>query len=278
MVLVDFSQTMLSTWLCMPNSKTMNEDLFRHMVINNLLSYQKRFGEDYGEMIVCCDDRHYWRKDIFKYYKASRKKDRAKSKLDWNEIFSVLNKVRDEIKDNLQWKVITVNNAEADDIIATFCQAFDEPHIIISSDKDFAQLQSIPNIAQYRPAEKRFWITEDPKNYLFEHIIRGDIGDGIPNIRSHDSILIEENTRQKPITKGFLESIKKDKNYIKDSGLEEQWNRNNALINLFEIPKKVIDSVVNQYHEYELNQFDSIESYLDKYKLSRLKDRIEEFV
>lgn len=282
MVLIDFSQTMLSTWLSIPNSDKMNEELFRHMVISNLLSYKKKFEDEYGEMVICCDDRHYWRKQLFPQYKANRKKDREASSLDWNEIFTTLNKVRDEIKEFLPWVVLHIESAEADDLIATMILGHaNDKHVIISSDKDFAQLQIIPNVDQYSPRTHEFINIDDPEGYLVMHILRGDMGDGIPNVRSSDNALVD-NIRQKPITKKLIEEVtevcRKDpeKKVLKMHDIWEGWKRNEQLISLFMLPSSIKAATLVQYNN--ANPPSDVQAYLDKYKLERLKKRIGDFI
>ena len=96
------------------------EDLVRHMVLNSLRGYKTRFGEKYGQLVLCCDDKQYWRRDIFPYYKANRKKDRKASGYDWHAIFDTIRLVKEEIKENFPYKVIQVDHAEADDIFTVF--------------------------------------------------------------------------------------------------------------------------------------------------------------
>ena len=149
----------------------------------------------------------------FPYYKGTRKKDRQKSSLDWNEIFELLNKIRDEIRDHMPYKVVEVDGAEADDVIASLVrdQAMRNIRLqnnmqpakkvlILSGDKDFVQLQRYKFVNQYNPIQKKFMNGIDPKVYLLEHIIKGDRGDGIPNFLSDDDTFVSEK-RQRPLSK-----------------------------------------------------------------------------
>ena len=52
--------------------------------------YKSKFGKKYGDIIICCDDKNYWRKQTFPHYKANRKKFREESDYDWNLIFESL--------------------------------------------------------------------------------------------------------------------------------------------------------------------------------------------
>ena len=97
-ILVDYSQVFISNLMQQPGIKEgVEESLVRHMVLNSLRSYRNKFSGDYGELIICCDNKKYWRKDIFPYYKSHRKSSRKKSEFDWNEIFTCLNKIKAEL-------------------------------------------------------------------------------------------------------------------------------------------------------------------------------------
>lgn len=95
------------------------ENMVRHMVLNSIRSLKNKFSNEYGELVIACDHKNCWRKDIFPYYKANRKKTRKESELNWNEIFECLNKIRQELNDFFPYRVLHVETAEADDIIAT---------------------------------------------------------------------------------------------------------------------------------------------------------------
>lgn len=107
MILVDLNQIMISNLMrqigYMGNGDNgINENLVRHMVLNSLRKYRSQFKNKYGEMILCCDNKNYWRKQRFPYYKAGRKKTREKSDLDWNSIFESLNRIKDELSETFQ--------------------------------------------------------------------------------------------------------------------------------------------------------------------------------
>ena len=99
MILLDYSQIALSNIIV---QKLNDESLIRHMILNSIRMYNKKYRDDYGRMVICADGMNTWRKEFFPYYKANRKKGRDSSGIDWHEIFRVLNMVRDEIKQNPQ--------------------------------------------------------------------------------------------------------------------------------------------------------------------------------
>ena len=177
MILVDLNQVLLSGLMAqMANQKhfKLEEHLVRHLVLNILRSHIQKFKKDYGDVVLCCDNRKYWRKEYFPFYKASRKKNREKSDLDWNMIFNMLAKFKDEFKENFPYKVIDVEGAEADDIIGTLVprHIMHENVLIISSDGDFLQLQRYNTgkfkVKQYNPAQKKFLESKSPLEELKE--------------------------------------------------------------------------------------------------------------
>jgi len=185
-----------------------DEDFLRHMVLNSIRNYRSKFFKEYGEIVICCDGRGYWRKNFFEFYKGKRKEGRDKSALDWDKIFEWINAIKKDLKEYFPYRVIEVAGAEADDIIAFLATKYSssESILIVSADKDFQQLQKYPNVEQYSPMAKKFLKCENPTAYLKEHIIRGDAGDGVPNIFSDEDTFMVEGKRQKPVSSKKMES------------------------------------------------------------------------
>jgi hypothetical protein len=284
MILVDLNQVMISNLMQnLSQGAPLNEDLVRHMVFNSLRSYKQKFGEKYGDLIICCDDQNYWRKQKFPYYKASRKDDREKSKFDWNEIFTCLNQIRDDIKEVAPYKVIQVPHAEADDIIGAICLkeqdgyiglGAKEPILILSGDKDFQQLQMLDDVHQYSPVQKKFITCKRPSAYLIEHLLKGDRGDGIPNILSSDDAIVA-GTRQKPITKKVIESVQKDPTLLANY---EHFERNKMLIDLTQTPKEIRNQIVDAHLNNDVKGTKrTLLDYFIANKMRLLIECIEEF-
>ena len=286
MILVYFNQICIANLMVQLKHSELSEDLIRHMILNSLRYNKQKFGKEFGELVICCDDKNYWRKDIFPYYKAHRKSDREKSPLDWNMIFETLNKVRDELKETFPYKVIRTQRAEADDIIASICHKYGhlgikngsaEPILILSSDKDFAQLQKYANVEQYSPNTKKWIRISNPERYLREHIMRGDRGDGIPNFLSKDSCFVN-GERQKPL------SIKKidawaalEPSEFCDEKMLRNYSRNEVLVNLDCVPEWIQESIINQFDKYQEPDRKGLLNYFIKNKLRNLTEHIGDF-
>ena len=282
MVLVDLNQVLLAGLMAqIANHKgKLDESLVRHMILNIIRNHVKNFKNEYGDIVLCCDNRKYWRKEFFPFYKASRKKTREKSDLDWHLIFDMLAKFKLELKENFPYKVIDVEGAEADDIIGTLVprHAPHEKILILSSDGDFLQLQMYgDNVKQYNPSQKKYVKSIDPLLELKEKIIRGDKGDGIPNIFSPSDCFVRE-LRQKPITQKVIEKYL-DKHYgeWEDEAARVGFSRNQTLIDLRLIPGDIKNKIINTYEETIPAKRNKLLNYFIENKLKNLMEVIEEF-
>jgi 5'-3' exonuclease len=281
MVLVDLNQVLLAGLMAqIANQKgKLDEDLIRHMILNIIRNHVKNFKE-YGEVVLCCDNRKYWRKEFFPFYKAGRKKTREKSDLDWHLIFDMLAKFKVELKENFPYKVIDVEGAEADDIIGTLVprHAPHEKILILSSDGDFLQLQMYgDNVKQYNPSQKKYIKSIDPLLELKEKIIRGDKGDGIPNIFSPSDCFVRE-LRQKPITQKVIEKYLAEHYGVwEDESARVGFSRNQALIDLRLIPGDIKNKIINTYEETVPAKRSKLLNYFIEHKLKNLMDVIEDF-
>jgi hypothetical protein len=247
------------------------------MVLNIIRNHVKNFRAEYGEVVLCCDNRKYWRKEYFPFYKASRKKNRDKSNLDWHLIFDMLAKFKQELKDNFPYKVLDVEGAEADDIIGTLAprQAAHEKVLILSSDGDFLQLQNYPNVKQYNPSQKKYVISKKPILELKEKIIRGDKGDGIPNVLSSSDCFVRD-LRQTPITQKVLDKLMGESYLEQNDTVKANFIRNSTLIDLSFIPTEIKEKIINTYEETKPAK-GKLLNYFIEHKLKNLMEVIEEF-
>jgi hypothetical protein len=286
MILLDLNQVMIANLMIQiqGGKADLQEDLIRHMVLNSIRLYRQKF-KDYGELVICADDKNYWRKDVFPYYKAHRKEDREKSDLDWQLIFETLNKVKAEIKEFFPYRVIQVARAEADDIIGTLTSrhgvylnnADTEKILILSGDKDFGQLQKFSNVDQFSPVTKRWVRVNDAQRFLKEHIMKGDRGDGIPNFLSNDSCIVAKE-RQKPLASKKLNVWvdQEPENFCTEEMLRN-YKRNEQLVDLDFVPDHIKDEVERQYDEYNLPDRKGLLNYFIKNRLKLLTECIGDF-
>jgi 5'-3' exonuclease len=280
MILVDMNQISVASvmmHLHMSKRTTPDNNMVRHMILNSLRMYRTRFSSEFGELVLCYDSKHYWRRDYFPQYKANRKRDRKKSAQDWDAIFECLNTIKEEIETNMPYKFLEIYGAEADDIIATICTEYDEEIMILSGDKDFIQLQRFPNVKQYSPITKKMVNGLNPDGYLREHILKGDMSDGIPNVLSPDHTFTD-GLRQHPLTKKKIASILETIPF--DSLPEEtkrNYQRNKKLIDLTSAPPELSDEILKTYRSSPYGDRSKLLNYFIQKRLRTLTESIGEF-
>jgi 5'-3' exonuclease len=244
-----------------------------------------KFRDKYGDMVIACDGGS-WRRDYFPEYKFKRRESREsddQKKAEFDMIFEILNKIRDELMNDFHWKVVYERGVEADDIIAVLVEETQEfgKHedvMIVSADKDFIQLQKYNNVRQWSPMTKKFVQEKDPNHYLIEHIFRGDGSDGIPNILSPDNTFVE-GIRQKPVTKKKIEAWLQADNLESALTQEEYRNyiRNKKLIDLSEIPEDIKDKILTSYENAHVAPKNGLLNFFIKKKLRNLIDCLGDF-
>lgn len=280
MILIDLNQVCIANVLQeVKQLKKIEPLLVKHMILSTLLFYRKKFKDQYGELVICCDSKRSWRKDVFPFYKANRKTNRQKDDIDWSGIFEVINSLTDDLVNHFPYSVIQVDQAEADDIIGTLVKNYyrEGKIMIVSSDKDFLQLQKYYNVYQYSPIQKKNLEISNPNEYIKEHIMKGDRGDGIPNFLSDDDTFVTDK-RSKKILKTKLEAWKNlCPTEFCDEKMYRGWKRNEQLVDLAHTPADIKQKIVDQYDTYEYNQRDKLLNYFVKNKLRNLTEHIGDF-
>lgn len=297
MIAVDYSQVALGACMQFQSDLKSGSDekivnLIRHVVLSSLLSTKKKFSQKYGDMVICCDGKNYWRKEIFPFYKASRSKNREKSDLNWKLIFDTLSSIRDDLAENFPYKVVHVDTAEADDIIGVLASWVQENELvqvgleeepqkvlILSSDQDNFQLHKYSNIQQWSPMQKKFVKPASAHEALYEKICCGDAGDGIPNIMSDDDVFVIDGKRQRPFKKARLKDFFEN-GFIACKTEEERRNfhRNVSLVSYDFIPEHLKEKIITTYTTQEVKgSRQKIMQYLIKHKCKNLMYNIEEF-
>ena len=279
MIIVDYSGIAFSQ----KQPDQLDQGVVRHMILNSLRMHNIKNRGEFGQMVVACDSSS-WRKEIFPEYKAARKKSRETSKLDWNKFFTMANNVRDEIKENFSYPVVTVDRAEADDIIGILVSELQEfgrheEILIVSGDKDFLQLQQFSNVKQYSPVQRKFLECEDPHRYLFEHICKGDSSDGVPNVLSPDNTFTNE-LRQTPLRAKRIDEWWENRQSLQNHMSKHVWRnyqRNEWMINLRKTPSEIRKEVINQVGEQSGKNNNKILNYLVTNRCGLLVESAQEF-
>jgi len=282
---MDFNQVILASLFSSIGNHTnidIDENVIRHMFLNSVRTNRKKFHKDYGEIIICADGKNTWRRDAYPYYKANRKKTRDKSDLDWNNVFNIMNVIRDEMREFFPYKVIHIDHCEADDIIGTIIHkegtdlnVGGEKYLVLSADKDFIQLQTYANVDQYDPIRKRWLTDKNPSQFLEEHIIKGDSGDGVPNILSADNCLAV-GERQKPMTQKRM-GLYRGTTENMDEETIARYNRNKKMIDLREVPQNYQDAIIAEYTKEETVGRSQLFNFFITKKLKNLVSDIQDF-
>ncbi len=302
MILVDYSSISIGAVHALHESLVKGTpeeatDLLRHVILNSLLSIKKKFAKEYGDIVIAVDNRRYWRKDYFPEYKASRKTDREASDLPWEAIYAAMDDVKDGLDRFFPYRVVDVEGAEADDVIGTLVhyirdnveldRMFDPgplgmeegpPLLIVSADKDFLQLQQFTFVKQYNPQRKQFVrvTPQEALEYLHEHIMRGDEGDGIPNVRMPNNTFVDH-LRQLPITKTLIAQCKSDEG-ISEARVRLGFDRNRTLIDLDRAPMEVKHRIIDAFTNASTKSSRKlIYDYFVSRRLRNLMTSIEDF-
>ena len=255
MILVDFSGIAIAN---IAINKVNDEGMLRHMMINSLRMYRSKFKDQYGELVLAIDAGNNWRRNYYPQYKANRKKSRKESDFDWNEAFRILDLVQTEIRQNFPYKVIKIDECEADDVIGTIVantQEFGqyEDVMIVSSDHDFKQLQKYPNVKQFSPLLKKPVVEDNPRSNLIEKILTGDAGDGVPNVLSHDDVFVN-GERQTPLSRKKKDAIIEDLaegELLYAASWYRNYCRNKTLIDLTETPDRLKNKIISEFNSQD---------------------------
>jgi len=283
MIIVDYSGIAIAAIFSQDRPEEIQEGLIRHMILNTIRRYNTKFRKEYGQMIIACDSTS-WRKEKFPQYKAKRKSGRDESPLDWGHFFTLINGVRDEIAESMPYPVVHVDRAEADDVIATLVESTqefgqNEPVMIVSSDKDFIQLHRYSNVKQFSPMKRNFLKVDDPEYYKFEHICKGDVSDGVPNILSADDTFVEGG-RQSPMRVKKIKEWYDNRSKVAEvMGTETYRNycRNKIVIDLDCIPIDLRESIMDKYKSQQNKDNSKVLTYLIEKRANMLIDSVQDF-
>ena len=287
MILVDLNQVMISNLMVhlVHNKQVVDEDLVRHMVLNSLRGYKQKFSKDFGELVICCDDKRYWRREVFPHYKANRKKDREASGIDWSTLFDTMAKIKEELREHMPYKVVQVSRAEADDVIASLCHYYgrfinsdsNESILILSGDKDFAQLQKYANVHQYAPIQKKMLPIDNPERFRREHIMIGDRGDGVPNFLTEDDALVA-GRRQRPLSRKKIEEwCSMEPEQFCDDAMLRGYQRNRMLVDLDLVPEDIQKACIDTYNQFTPAPRSAMMPYFMAKRLRQLTESISDF-
>lgn len=295
-IIVDYSQVLLASVFVFSDEFKKGKDpekmkgILRHTLLSSLLAYKREHGQKYGEIVIACDGREYWRKKYFPLYKANRKTNREESDMDWDSVFAHLADMRQELIDYFPWKVILLPEVEGDDIMAVLSKYCVENHVtqdglfedvepvlLISSDGDMRQCHN-KHVRQWSPIQKKF-VSPPEKDFLIEKIIRGDAGDGIASVLCPDDWFVNpkfEGVRAKSVTKKVLERFKAGVGLTQEES--DRYIQNKTLIDFSCIPDRVRNDIISAYENAKpVKDLNGIMNFLLSVRAKQLLERVQEF-
>ena len=290
MILVDYSGSMFAAiYVELNRSKgtTYSKDILRHILITQLRSYNRKFREQYGKMVICLEGGSCWRKDVFPNYKALRAKSRIDSGIDWKKIFEDMNDITSELMEYLPYKFVRVQGLEADDVIALLTLSYNtiaeedvmgniDPVLIISNDKDYKQLHKLRFVTQYLPQKGTIYKEKDPDFALLDLIVHGDKADGIPNINSDINTFVD-GKRQKPIPNNMMRTLVSSGFQILNEDQRKRFRENEQLISFNKIPNEYYKKVIDEYSKPKTYSKMKLFNYFAQNKLREQIDHITDF-
>tara|TARA_B100000497_G_C7617620_1_gene371002 strand:- start:229 stop:1071 length:843 start_codon:yes stop_codon:yes gene_type:complete len=280
MIIIDYSAIAVSN--IVTQRLDIQEDMIRHMILNSIRMYRSRFRDKFGEVVMAGDAGNNWRYNEFPQYKAARKKTRKESKMDWKEAFRIINLVWEELGEHFPYKTVKIDGCEADDVIGVLVEQTQEfgqhePVIIISADKDFAQLQKYKNVSQFSPMTKKFIKEDHPRKQLLELVLKGDTADGVPNVLSDDNVFVNGG-RQTPLRKPIIEALMHDPSSQGETVLRN-IQRNRKLIDLESTPAALREKIIYSYDgQNKAGNKGKVFPYLVDKRCRRLLEDVKDFI
>lgn len=237
----------------MSNDDFTKEDMYHNwktMIINSLLYAIRDKGAD--KVIIANDTKNSWRKSVYSEYKANRKDARTDSIVDFEEFFPILEEFTKELESWFtNFYFLKIDRCEGDDIIAVLTKKYgnspDYEIELISTDKDFIQLQHYLNFKQYNPTKKEYVISLNPKKDLEIKILTGDNSDNIPNVKPRLGV----KTAEKLLNEGLVD-------LENDAEFKENYIRNKTLIDFSKIPDDIEEVILHKYENYDIKPIDGI--------------------
>lgn len=277
MILVDFSPVAIScAFRDVGDGMKPDKEQFRDMIFNALATISTKWKDKYGEIVICMDEKPYWREEIFPYYKKNRKP--MTGDVHWD----VVDEVKEVLNTRIPWKIISIQGAEADDIIGTLIHEFaprsPRKFLIISPDGDFKQLQCYPNVDQIDIIHGKELKEADARMFLEEQIVCGQKKDAIPNILSDEDTMVNPDKRQKPMTaKKKAAWIGNDPSFFCEGDMMKRYRLNKRLIDLSKVPDDVKKDILYSYALAPTSIEGTVREYFISQRMAELADQANAF-
>tara|TARA_B100000965_G_scaffold338189_1_gene305288 strand:- start:579 stop:1565 length:987 start_codon:yes stop_codon:yes gene_type:complete len=254
-----------------------------HIMFNSINKCWREFD---GNHIVLCLEGRSWRKDFYTPYKANRRvimDQRSVREQEDDELyFEAYDDMVKFFSEKTNCSVVQCEQAEADDMIATWIQQHpDDNHYIISTDSDFYQLLA-PNVTQYNGTTDQVVTLEgfkdlktgeavidkktkepkkaiDPEFALFEKCVRGDSSDNV--FSAYPGARLKGTKNKTGIMEAFEDRHTGGYNYNNfmlqrwvdheetEHRVKDDFERNKILIDLTEQPDEIKELCLTRMNE-----------------------------
>lgn len=250
-----------------PNDKTnvieTNYDILKYRMFDAM--YKSLFKiKDVREVVLAMDSRRSWRKLYWSKYKAHRKSAREKIDLNWDDFFAMYDEFMEDIKQNTPFKVMKIDDVEADDIIGVLALEKPQDFYIISTDKDFLQLCS-PRVKIFNPLKKVHVDHPNPELFIVEQSLCGQAKDNIYNVKTP---LDWPDGKRKPGfgAKAYEKVIATglDK-WLDENELRDRYEFNRNLMDFARVPEEIKRRIHRDYDKYDKPSPDNIYEFVKKY-------------
>lgn len=231
-------------------------NLHKHQLLQSIFYNVRKFKPT--EVILAIDDKNNWRKKVYPDYKAKRKDKKDNDIFPWDEFYTYLYSFTEEMKEVLPFYFMQVPYTEADDIVGVLSKHIIHEKIVVSGDSDYIQLLNIPNLKLFNPRIDKFVVDPNPKQTIMIKILSGDDGDNIPNLKSR----LGEKTAEKLIINNQVEI------FINENKLENEFKRNQLLIDWNFIPNIIQTKIIEQYNNYDYSIYkDNLFNFFLRHRL-----------
>ena len=282
-ILVDTANTFFRSKFAIQSDLDSKIGMALHITFNSIRKVWQDFK---GDHVVFCLEGRSWRKDFYTPYKANLRvimDQRSVREQEDDELyFEAYDDMVKFFSEKTNCSVVQCEQAEADDMIATWIQQHpDDNHYIISTDSDFYQLLA-PNVTQYNGTTDQVVTLEgfkdlktgeavidkktgkprkaiDPEFALFEKCVRGDSSDNV--FSAYPGARLKGTKNKTGITEAFEDRHTGGYNYNNfmlqrwvdheetEHRVKDDFERNKILIDLTEQPDEIKELCVTRMNE-----------------------------
>ena len=222
---------------------------FDETYMKNLIKFKNQYNIPFENMIVVrdCPRETIWRMNLYPEYKANRKNTCSYKNKKYNigNIFKhIYNNLYPQLEKQYGFKILKVENAEADDIIAVLANKIRELDknrlvVIISNDNDYLQLVNEKTLIwslQNKLLNTKVETTSE--EILLKKILKGDDSDNIPSLVG--------NMSEKDVNELIKDEVKLNNWLNSNPEKMESYNNNRRLIDFHYIPNEIKELIINE--------------------------------